>query len=222
MNQQIKTIGIVAGGPNVLAADLKMYDEMVDSWIGADEGCSALLHQNLSIDLAIGDFDSISEENVLIVSQKAKEMIRYPVEKDETDLELAIEHAVALAPNRVLLFGVTGGRMDHTLANVQQLIRFSQVEIHATIIDQQNTIQLYKPGEYQVIKDNTYSNVSFLSFSEKVTGLSLKGFYYPLNDYSLSWGSTRCLSNKLLSKKGTFSFTSGILIMIKSRDVLLT
>lgn len=221
MAKSICTIGIIAGGPNESIPDLEKYKYVIDYWIGADYGCVTLLKYDLPIDLAVGDFDSIDQQAFENVAKQAKQIVSYPIEKDETDLELAVKYAVERSPEQLYFFGVTGGRMDHTLANVQQLLPFLQKQIKAIIVDNQNAIQLYEPGIYEVEQSETYTDISFLSFSETVEGLSLSGFYYPLNKYTLSWGSTRCLSNKLLSKKGTFSFDRGILIMIKSCDVLL-
>ncbi|CQR47740.1 Thiamine pyrophosphokinase [Paraliobacillus sp. PM-2] len=221
MVQQIKTVGIVAGGPDKHIANLSKYNQMVDYWIGADHGCITLLDHHLLINLAVGDFDSINEQLFNKVKENAEETIRYPIEKNETDLELAIAYALKLFPDQVFLFGVTGGRMDHTLANVQQLLPIIQQNIKAVIVDKQNAILLFEPGTYSIDLDPDYTNISFIPFSKTVEGLTLEGFYYPLDNHTLSWGSTRCLSNKLLSKKGTFSFDRGILIMIKSRDVLL-
>ncbi|MFB1049616.1 thiamine diphosphokinase [Paraliobacillus sp. JSM ZJ581] len=221
MTQQVKTVGIVAGGPDEYIADLSKDMDVVDYWIGADYGCITLLNQNVSIDLAIGDFDSMDAYAFANVKKSAKQTVRYSIEKDQTDLELAINNAKTLFPDQIYLYGVTGGRMDHALANVQQLLPLVEEKIEAIIIDKYNVIQLYEPGTYCLEETYPFTNISFLSFTQTIEGLSLEGFYYPLNKHSLSWGSTRCLSNKLLSKKGTFSFDRGILIMIKSCDVLL-
>lgn len=221
MSKRIKTVGVVAGGPKSFLPDLSAYQLHVDYWIGADDGCNRLIELDIVLDLAVGDFDSVNEQQYNKIQQYAGQVKRYPVEKDYTDLELAIEYAISCKPLEIYLFGVTGGRMDHTLANLQQLKRIDSHNIQAIIIDNQNMIQLFNPGIHDIETNRYYPYISFIAFSEKVVGLSLQDFYYPLTNYALSWGSTRCLSNKLLSKKGTFSFDRGILIMIKSRDVLL-
>ncbi|MEC0302968.1 thiamine diphosphokinase, partial [Terribacillus saccharophilus] len=83
----------------------------------------------------------------------------------------------------------------------------------------QNNIRLHRPGTYRVEQDDTYRYISFLSFSEQVNGLTLTGFKYPLTDASIHWGETLSISNELVAQSGTYSFASGIVIMIKSKDV---
>ncbi|WP_058307860.1 thiamine diphosphokinase [Gracilibacillus massiliensis] len=210
-------IGIVAGGPQAALADLAIYTDKVDLWIGADLGASYLLDQNITIDIAIGDFDSI-DDNIKNKIKKSTSIYKeYPVEKNETDLELAIETALTYKPDSILLFGVTAGRLDHELANIQLLYRLIDRNTKAVIIDCQNEISMYKPGTYQVTT-NKNQQISFLPFSPKVQGLTLKGFYYPLSNETISWGSTRCISNHLIKQHGTFLFNLGILIMIKSTE----
>ena len=58
----------------------------------------------------------------------------------------------------------------------------------------------------------------YIPFSSEVNGLTLKDFYYPLENKTVQWGSTRCISNQLMKQEGTFSFTQGILIMIKTTE----
>ncbi|GGM21033.1 thiamine pyrophosphokinase [Paraliobacillus quinghaiensis] len=217
----MKTVAIVAGGPIEFVPDLMSYKNQVDYWIGADRGALVLVNAGMRLDLAIGDFDSITENEFEQVSTNATSIETYPVDKDETDLDLAIVKAILLAPEKLILFGATGGRIDHTLANIQLLYRLQQEQLQTTIIDNQNELTLFNPGSYEVEQNLLYPIISFVPFSSCIEGLTLEGFYYPLEDGSVEWGSTLCLSNKLLSKKGTFSFRKGILIVIKSRDVLI-
>lgn len=215
------TVAIVAGGPDAFIPNLSLYQNQVNYWIGADIGSCLLLEAKIKPDLAIGDFDSITENQLKQVKENANQVKVFPVEKNETDLELAILEAIALKPKNLFIFGATGGRMDHTLANIQLLYRLEQKNIRTTLIDIQNELTLFQSGSYQIERDPNLPILSFIPLSPIVKGLSLKDFYSPLEDGLIEWGSTRCLSNHLLDKKGTFSFDEGILIMIKSRDVLI-
>lgn len=216
----MRTIAIVAGGPKSFIPDLSSYRSEVDDWIGADQGVEQIINHQLPLNLAIGDFDSASAKAVAELKVYADKTKTFPIEKDKTDLELAIDYAIKLKPQRIYFFGVTGGRMDHQLANIQLLIRLVEQNIQATIIDLQNQLTLYKPGEYRIESSHYYPFISFLPFTEKVEAIALEGFYYPLTGEDIKWGSTLCLSNQLISKSGTFSFRTGILIVVKSRDVL--
>lgn len=214
----MKTIGIVANGPEELIPDLKEYQSKIDSWIGADRGALTLLQNNISPDYALGDFDSITNREEMIIKQESKSFSKFPIEKNETDIEIAIEQALELKCDNIYFFGVTGGRLDHGLVNIQMLYRLMKKKCTGIIIDCSNRIRIYEPGSYLVQEEKGFANISFVPFTEHVKALSLYGFYYPLENYNLDWGSTRCISNKLLLNNGTFSFKEGILLLIKSRD----
>jgi thiamine pyrophosphokinase len=214
-----RTIGIVGNAPSEALPDLSMYSSVVDSWIGADRGAIHLLKADLRPEVAVGDFDSVSESEQMEIEEKSTKFIKMPSKKDETDLEVAIRIAVSQNAQQILLFGVTTGRKDHELVNIQLLYRIIQSGIKGKIIDEQNELELTLPGTYPIAKDETYPYVSFIPFSEQVEGLTLKGFYYPLEDETVSWGSTLCISNELELDIGHLSYRRGILLIIKSRDV---
>lgn len=116
------------------------------------------------------------------------------------------------------MFGVTGGRLDHAFINIQLLYTIVMKDIKGVVIDQWNQLTLTTPGTYSVEKNNRFPHISFVPYTRYVKGLSLGGFYYSLEKKDISWGSTRCISNKLLSDFGTFSYEEGILLLIKSCD----
>lgn len=213
-----RTIGIVGSGPDYVLPDLQKYKETVDLWIGADRGALFLTEQNLSIEFSVGDFDSVTIDELEQIKQNSKFMNKVPAEKDETDIEIALKKAIEYRPKQIFMFGVTAGRKDHELINIQMLYRAMKLGINGKIIDKDNIIELVTPGTYTVTKDKDFPYVSFIPFSETVEGLSLDGFYYPLSDETLSWGSTKCISNELSLESGTFSHRRGILLVIKSRD----
>ncbi|RLL45275.1 thiamine diphosphokinase [Oceanobacillus piezotolerans] len=213
-------IGIVANGPSSSLPELSDFTNVVDYWIGADRGAFMLAKKAIKMEYAIGDFDSISDQEKLEIKKYTEHYKEYPIEKDKTDLELAIDKALEKNPSRIYLFGVTGGRIDHELANIQLLYLIRKQEIQAIMVDRFNYMELTFPGTYHIKNNDHYDNISFIPFTLEVKRLTLTGFYYPLTNYDLSWGSTRCISNKLLSNSGTFSYDQGILIFIKSRNVI--
>ncbi|CDO02279.1 Thiamine pyrophosphokinase [Oceanobacillus picturae] len=212
-------IGIIGNGPQNYP-DFAPFKEEIDFWIAADRGALALLAHNIPIDLAVGDFDSITADEKEHVRLHAKQFEEYPAEKDETDLEIALLKALEKHPERLYLFGVTGGRLDHEMINIQLLHTITENGVHGMIVDQSNLVELYKPGEYTVESSALYTNISFIPFSPTIKGLTLTGFYYPLSDKTVTWGSTLCISNRLIRNIGTFSFAEGILLLIKSRDTI--
>lgn len=213
----MKTVAIVGNGPAHLLPDFHLYKDKIDIWIGADGGALQLAENNIPLQYAVGDFDSITKEEEQQIEDYADFFKAYPVEKDETDLEIALKKALELDPASIYLFGVTGGRLDHELVNIQLLHVMIQKGIRGKIVDKINELELTMPGSHTVTYDENYSTISFVPVTQKVEGMTLSGFYYSLTDQSISWGSSLCISNKLITKKGTFSYKSGILLLVKSK-----
>lgn len=213
-------VAIMGNGPTELLPDLSSYKDVVDVWIGADRGALTLAESNLPLDYAVGDFDSINDKEKATVQAYASSYEIHPSEKDQTDLEIALSKAYELQPEKIYLFGVTGGRLDHALINIQLLYSILDRDIQGVIADNQNQLELTFPGNYEITQNKNYPNISFIPYTQYVKGLTLTGFYYPLENQSIMWGSTLCISNKLLSNYGTFSYKEGILLIIKSRDAL--
>ncbi|WP_280687201.1 thiamine diphosphokinase [Lentibacillus salicampi] len=215
----VSYVAIIGNGPQELMPDLSGYEAIIDVWIGADRGSLTLVENNITLDYAVGDFDSMRATEKNIVQSQADVFEQHPSEKNQTDLEIALEKAYALNPEKIYLFGVTGGRLDHSLINIQLLYSIMGRGIQGFIVDGQNQLTLSEPGRHKICHDKNYSHISFIPYTRYVTGLTLEGFYYPLAEETISWGSTRCISNKLISDFGTFSYKEGILLVIKSRDV---
>lgn len=213
------SIGVVANGPTNLIPDLSIYKDKVDVWIGADRGALHLLNNNLTIDYALGDFDSVTEIELARIKEVAGHIATFSSEKDETDVELAIRKAAELEAQEILLFGVTGARMDHELINIQLLSTIHDLGMKGIIIDKYNSVEWTIPGTHTINNHSLFQTISFIPVTEKVIGLTLEGFYYPLLNATVHFGSTRTISNKLTDEKGTFSYDQGILLLIKSRDL---
>ncbi|MEH6905018.1 MULTISPECIES: thiamine diphosphokinase [Neobacillus] len=213
-------INILAGGPESLLPDLSEYLEKDSIWVGVDRGVYYLLKRNITPKIAFGDFDSVSAEELMFIEERVTELKKYKPEKDETDMELALNWALDQNPSMIRLFGATGGRLDHLFANVHLLVNPLRTKKSANIclIDKYNLIFIKGPGRYTIEKINTKKYISFVPLTLNVQNLTLEGFKFPLENRHISIGSTLCISNELNSDYGTFSFSEGILIVIRSHD----
>ncbi|MFC0188940.1 thiamine diphosphokinase [Fictibacillus aquaticus] len=209
---------IAAGGPEEYWPDLGGTKNTI--YCGADRGVFSLVKRGITPDYAFGDFDSVTVEEKKTFMKKKTVVFEYEEEKNETDLELALDWAVRQKPSLITIIGATGGRLDHSLINVQMLLKGAEYGVKTVLKDRQNEIELFFPGTYTLTRKELEGAcyVSFLSYSEKVEGLTLEGFKYPLSSAVLHAGSSRCISNELAEKNGTYSFNAGILMMVKSRD----
>jgi thiamine pyrophosphokinase len=212
-------IRIVAGGPDHLIPELKNYDtSSADLWVGVDRGTFILLQKGIKPAYAFGDFDSVSAAEKKNILKSDIILNQYQSEKDYTDTELALQWAMDQKPEEILLFGATGGRLDHEMMNIQLLYRTISSDAEVKVIDIKNEISLKQPGKYTIQREEQYSYISFLAFQGEVKGITLNGFKYPLEKASLKIGSSLCISNELVNKSGTYSFDSGIILMVKSHD----
>ena len=210
-------VHILAGGPNEYVPNLHSFRSDHVHWIGVDRGVITLLKAGITPIRAFGDFDSISEAELRWVQSELKSIEIWRSEKDQTDTDIALDWAISQKPSKVRIFGATGGRVDHLFGNVQLLIK--NLELDIEMIDRQNIITAHAPGEYQIENNYTFKYISFIPVSAEVKELTLKGFKYPLTNCHIQLGSTLCISNELIQSYGTFSFSEGILLMIRSKDL---
>ncbi|NKE05316.1 thiamine diphosphokinase [Mesobacillus selenatarsenatis] len=213
-------INLVAGGPANLIPDFHSYDGRNVIWIGIDRGVSYLLKAGIKSSAAFGDFDSVSEAELSEIEEAVLDVNKFKPEKDETDMELALNWALEQKPESIKVFGATGGRLDHLMANIQLLVKPLQdgSSIHIEMIDTKNILYVKGPGTYSVSKMDEFKYISFLPVTPAVSGLTLENFKYPLNDCHIPMGSTLCISNELIRGHGNFSFSEGILLVVRSKD----
>ncbi|UQZ37145.1 thiamine diphosphokinase [Paenibacillus sp. PK3_47] len=211
----VSRVVIVAGGE--LSEDcLRLLDEG-DFVIGADRGALFLVSHGITPDISVGDFDSVSPEDVIRIEQGSKEIISCdPVNKDLTDSEMALELALEQQPESILITGVTGTRMDQTLASIQMMTRALQRQVSCSIVDAHNYITL--TGSHALVLDRGYTYVSLLPLTPEVTGITLQGFLYPLENATLKLGQSLAVSNRLLGESGIVTIESGLLLIIQSND----
>lgn len=185
--------------------------------ISADGASNALFKMGLSPDYLVGDMDSIEDKVLSYFKEEGKEVIIFPREKNQTDTEIAIDFAKDRGFKEVILLGALGNRIDHTLGNIGLLFYGREKSIEITIMDSKNKMYLLKEGG-NILKTNKDQIVSFIAFAGDVKGITLKGFKYPLIDYDLQVGSSRCISNIAVSKEPSVEVKKGFLIAIESMD----
>lgn len=217
---------IVTGGRlSFPFADTFLKDRAYDLVIAVDAGLAHMARLGIHPDVAVGDFDTLGMERLAkFQADKSLVMDIHQPEKDETDTELAVRTAYVRGCGTVDVLGATGGRLDHELSNIHLLAQGLDKGMDLSIYDEQNRIYLIdasrqKTREYR--KEELYgAYVSFLPLTERVRGITLKGFKYPLHkkDISIFENPSLCVSNEVLEDPAVFSFDEGILICVESRD----
>ena len=190
-----------------------------DCIIGVDKGLEFCYRNHVIPDWILGDFDSISKEVDWYREQQEIPIRQYKPEKDDTDTRLGMELALKLGSDKIFLLGATGGRLDHYMGNLQSLLITAMEEKEGWILDEQNAITVRRAGKICIHKEEQFGKyVSFFSMGDEVTGLSLKGFQYPLDGYTLKNSDGIAVSNQLLDDCGIIEFETGYLMMVLSKD----
>ena len=190
-----------------------------DFVICADAGMRFCHNAGILPDLILGDFDSVDEESYAYSQNKCPErMEQFPTHKDETDTELALLRAIAAGADDVTMIGATGTRLDHVMGNIQMLKLALDKGIICQIVDAHNRIRMVKKHAELKKADQFGKYVSLLPFTQEVTGITLKGFAYEVEDYTLVSGIARGVSNEISEDTAEITCKDGILLVIESRD----
>jgi thiamine pyrophosphokinase len=184
-----------------------------DYLIGADGGTRHILALNLKPAAIVGDLDSLEPELVAELSAAGVDIEQYPVAKDQTDLELAIERGLRDGADEILLLGALGGRLDQTLANLLILAQRNW-PVPVRLAEGNELAQVLRDGECLTLRAMPGSTVSAIPLSPLVTGITYRGLAYPLENATLAIGSTRGVSNVLASSPATVCIETGVLLVV--------
>jgi len=209
-------IVVVANAP---ALDITPYQAAIDAAdyvIAADGGALPLREAGRMPDLVIGDMDSLDRETLETLAERGVELRRYPREKDETDLELALLHAAGLGASSIDVVGALGGRWDHTLANVA-LLALPELRGCALRLLADRQI-LFLVRDTAVLNGQRGDTVSLIPLTGAVYGVTTEGLRYPLHDATLSFEHARGVSNVLLDPPGRVSLRAGLLLVVQHDD----
>ncbi len=177
-------------------------------YIGVDKGALFCMEQQIPLQFAIGDFDSISEQQLKQL-QDYTEVVILPCEKDEVDTECAL-YLAARYSNDIDVYGVTGARLDHFMIMLQLLKRAKPM---FRIIDEQNIIFLQRKGVHQIKKEGQY--LSFFPLGPQ--SLSITGCKYALCEQIVDEQSVYLSSNEIVGEYATITHSADLLV-IQSRD----
>ena len=198
--------------------DLTYFEYDFDYFVGIDRGSLFLLKNGLSLDMAVGDFDSITEDELLYIKHYCSNIVSASAEKNDTDTELALKTIFKEFPEaQVTVFGAFGGRIDHMMSNIflpsdTDLEPFmSQIRLK----DEQNIVTYLPSGKNQVSRIEGMSYVSFMPEGEST--LQISGAKYELNK-SNYFKKKMYSSNEFMTSPIEVELKDGYLIIIYSKD----
>ena len=198
-----------------------------DYCIAADSGLVMADKLGLTVDLLLGDYDSVDKKIFEKYNGNTK-TITYPCEKDYTDTHLALKKAIEKikklqdtskdsTEDEIAIIGATGTRYDHAFTNIFVLDESLEAGIRCAIYDKNNKIYLADKS-FEIRKDKQFGD--YLSFAPMTpeAGLSLSGVKYPLDRYTLRQGESICQSNEITEMIAKVEIFTGKLVVFETRD----
>ena len=181
--------------------------------IAADGGLERAAALGLAVDVAIGDFDSAAPEAIAAAEQGGARVVRHPVAKDATDLELALDEAVAMGARSVLVVGSGGGRLDHLTAGLLLLAADTYRNLIVDAVLGDTRVAVVRTS--RTFTGETGDTLSLLAMHGPAIGVTTTGLEYPLHGERLEPGSTRGVSNVLAEPIASVSLEHGTLLALQ-------
>ena len=204
---------VVAGSPEVKRPP-RLRPEPGDLIIGADLGAAHCLRWGWRPDLVIGDLDSLPGAAQAMLIAQGSPFIVLPTRKDETDLELALNHTLQAGATTIIIVGVLGGRIDHTLANLLLLTRPDLAARDVCMVDGNQTVRVLRPGHALTLAGRVGDTLSLIPIGGDARGVSASPLEWPLAAATLPLGVARGVSNVLTAATTDLSIEHGILFVV--------
>lgn len=210
------TCVIICGGRIDDYGHARNYCEGAELVISADSGARHCMAMGVVPDIVLGDFDSIDSDDYSRLEAAGAEILRFPVEKDMTDSELAVEIAIERGCRKIVLLGAVGTRLDHSLSNLFLLKKTHDAGAEGIIADEKNEVRLISGGIKLRRKEGAF--VTLLPFGGDARGVSTRGLYFPLHDAVLRIGSSLGVSNRFTENEAYVEVKEGLLLVITAKD----
>lgn len=192
--------------------DILLQKNKIDKIIAVDGGSNKARILALIPDLIIGDLDSVSKTNLEYFKTKKVDIIKHPVEKDQTDSELAVDYCLKNNFSKLYLTAALGGRIDQQLANLNLLEYIYRKNIEAQIIAEDLEIALI--AEKKVFKGKKGWRLSLIPQTFKVENLTIRGCKYNLEEKNIERAKSRGISNLIEAEKAEITISGGLLIYV--------
>ena len=193
----------IAGAGEFADTRLPMENEYV---IAADGGYKELMARGIMPDLVVGDFDSLGK------APEHPNVVASPVEKDDTDVMLAVRQGLERGCRTFVINGGTGGRLDHTLSNIQVLIYIASKGCCGVLLGQEVCLAAVRNGSIS-FGEYARGTISIFSAGDKAIGVTLQGLKYPLHDATLTFECPIGVSNEFTGRKATVAVRDGTLVI---------
>lgn len=212
-----KRIIIFANGelPNKEKARALLRED--DFIIAADGGTRHAIELGRTPNIIIGDLDSLPVN--LEPSTLNIELMQFPADKNETDLELAIQHALTLNPQEVIIIGALGGRLDQTLGNIALISNLQPATCNLKLND--GLEEVFFCHDHAEVNGAAGDIVSLIPWQGEVTGILTHGLKWVLQNETLYPHKTRGISNEMTGDTATIKIKSGLLLVVHRCETVI-
>jgi thiamine pyrophosphokinase len=212
------TVIVLAGGDEVDPALRAALPPDPAAVIAADSGLASAAPLGLSVDRVVGDLDSVDPALLADARAAGVQVDEYPPDKDRTDLAIAMDTALAASPERILVVGGHGGRLDHFLGNAALLASpdYADVEVVALMGEAHVTV-VHGRGDAasRALRGQVGDLVSLVPFHGDAVGVSTSGLRFGLTDATLPAGSSLGVSNEFSEPEAQVSLRAGVLLAVQ-------
>lgn len=181
--------------------------------IAADAGLRFLRERGREPDLIVGDFDSLGERPT------GENVIYHPPEKDDTDTVLAVREGLKRGYDHFFIFGGLGGRLDHTLANLQTLGFLCEHSARGYLVGGGNVVTAFRNGGI-AFSETLHGTISVFALGADAKGVWERGLKYPLSDYTMTASCPIGVSNEFTGSAAEVSVREGTLLVLWSAQAL--
>jgi thiamine pyrophosphokinase len=209
-------IVIFANGILNAGAEARALAQDAHLVVAADGGTAHALALGVTPDVVIGDLDSLAPEQRERLDAAGAEIVAFSPRKDETDLELALLHAVESGARRITILAALGGRLDQMLANILLLAMPPLAELKVRIVDGAQTAFLVRDSA--TIRGRSGDTLSLIPLGGDAEGVTARGVEWPLDDETLHFGPARGVSNVLTSSEAQVAVRRGLLLCVLIRQ----
>lgn len=211
----MQRIVIFANGELPDIKKMQAFLQVDDYILCADGGTRHALALRLKPDLVIGDMDSVRKSDWQKLKKDGISVELFPRDKNETDLELAINRAIDMQPEQIVIVAALGGRLDQTIGNITLLadVRLSTFDVR--LDDGVEEISICR--NQAQIRGRSGDTVSLIPWQGAVTGIQTSDLKWQLNDETLYPDKTRGISNEMIGETASVSIKSGLLLVVHRR-----
>jgi thiamine pyrophosphokinase len=168
-------------------------------------------------DAVVGDLDSADRAWIEPLGAEGVAVVVHPAAKDYTDLDAAVAYAIEQGADEVVLVGALGDRWDHALANLLLPAQLDLGAVRVSLLDGDQEMVWVRPGPPLEVPGAVGDLVSLLPLLGDAHGVTLHGMAYPLAGETLPMGTTRGISNVIVSAPATVEVAEGLLLAVVTR-----